>query len=368
MKLIRILTFSFNLLLLTSCKTDSLKENPFTINVNNYSKDAIMTDIFTSIKAINLELNENSIIGNYKKYIIFDTCIFILDISDHSIVTFNLEGKFISRLKKKGKGPNEYPEIKDFDINPFDSTIDIMTSIGSVYKYHFNGDFYDKYAIPDTKAVHYIANYSKDLVAFYTDLSGERLTLYSTRENRILRRFHTHPEYAIGVGLSPFYKYKDSILLREAFGSCIYYLNQTKLEPFHCFDFKGRSIEPDEITEFGPEKLLKEFTTLELEKMYKLWTTESIEFLISSFKFKSDIFTYIYNKQDTTGILIKKFKNGSGFFYNPTLYNNLLYALIPANYLNLYINDHVRRDFKISSLDSINEYSNPILIISDLKK
>lgn len=368
MKIKLVFSFLVNLLLLTSCKIDNIKENPFTINIDNYKKDAVMTDIFESVKAINLELNENSVIGNCKKYIIFDTSLFILDISDHSIVTFNLEGKFISRLKRKGKGPNEYPEIKDFDINPFDTTIDIMTSIGSVYRYQFNGDFYNKYNVPDTRAVHYIANYSKDLVAFYTDLGGERITLYSTSENRILRRFHEHPEYAIGVGLSPFYKYRDKLLLREAFGSYIYCLNRTKLEQFHSFDFGGKSIEPEEIMSYGPEKLLKEFATLELGMMYKLWTTESDDYLISSFKYKSDIFTYFLNKRVNVGVLIKKFNSGSSFFYNPTLYNNHLYAVIPANYLNIYITDDDKKDFKIYNLNRINEYSNPVLLISDLKK
>ncbi len=356
------------LLWLTSCKSDNLKNKPLVIDVNNFTNNVEMTDVFSSIKAINLELNENSLIGKYKKYLIFDTCLFILDISDHSIVTFNLEGKFISRLKGKGKGPNEYPEIKDFDINPYDTTIDIMTKFGSVYRYNLNGDFFGKYYVPDTRAIHYIVNYSKNLVAFYTDLAGERLTLYSIKEDRIIRRFHKHPEYAIGVGVSPFHRYGDSVLLREAFGSCIYYLNKAKLEPFHCFDFKGKNIESFEITGFGPEKLLNDAITQELEIIYKSWATESNEFLISSFKFKADIFTYIFHKKYSSGLLFKKFNNDLVFFYSPTLYKNYLYALIPANYLNLYINDQVKNDFKISSLDSINEYSNPVLIISDLKK
>lgn len=365
-----ILVFFGIFIAITSCntKSDIVNNAPFLIDVNNFDKNVEMSDVFQSIKAINLELNDSSIIGKFGKYMIHDSLLFIHDKSDNSIVQFNLEGKFLSRLSRKGKGEGEYSHIEDFDINPFDSTIDIMSCVGVVYRYKFNGDYINMYCLPDTRAVHYISNYDIDKVAFYTDLEGDRLTLYSISENRIIKRFHKHPDYDIGISVTPFYRFENRLVLKDQFGACIKTLNVNKLDDLYCFDYNGKSLEPNEIPKYGADKLFQDFASQELDKIYNYWVTESRNYLINSFIHKGETFVYVFQKHENRGILIRKFSNGCKFINCPLFHNGKLYGVVSAHRLNKYFNNDAKKVFGLKCLDDVNEYSNPVLVIAELNE
>ena len=366
-KIVLFFVFCF---IFSSCVSNrvDIDQHPFYIDVSEYNNNVVMEDVFESIKAINLELNDSSVIGKMGKYLIHDSLLFIFDKSDNSILQFNLDGKFISRLSKQGKGDGEYTHIEDFDINPFDTTIDIMSCVGVVYRYNFSGDFIDSYYLPDTRAVHYISNYSKDSVAFYTDLEGDRLTLYSISENRILKRFHKHPNYSIGVSGTPFYRYNDKLVIRDQFGACLKTLSNLNLDEMYCFNYNGKSLEPDQIPEYGAEKLLQDFVTQQLDKIYNYWFTESQTYLINSFIHKGETFIYIYNKAKNRGTLMKKFNNGCKFINSPQFHSSKLFAVIPAHNVNIFFNSDSKKSFDLKILDNLNEYSNPVLVIAKLKE
>jgi hypothetical protein len=326
-----------------------------------------MIDVFEYVKLIPLETNGKSIIGNMKKFIIYDSKIFILDKSDYSILNFDINGNFLSKLSRKGKGPEEYLMIEDFDINYYSKTVDIMTCTGEVYSYDFDGVYHGMYSLPDVRAVHHFSNLTEDLVAFYTDLQGKKLRLYSKKNKKVLYNTRFHPKYSISIANSPFHVFNNEVYLNEAFGAYIYKINSNGLEKYKYIDYCGYSLEPEEIETYGSERLFKEFTTHVLGKIHNLWTEESNHYFIHSVLYKNKEFTYIYSKNDSSKRLINTFNNGCSFFYNPCLSDDILYSIVPANYLNIYLNKDACEIFDITDTNTSNEYSNPFLIIAKLK-
>jgi hypothetical protein len=67
-------------------------------------------------KVIPLESNTNAFIGNLSKGVIIGDTIFIQDNRNRVLKIFNDDGKFLSQVGSKGKGPGEYNEMRDFMI------------------------------------------------------------------------------------------------------------------------------------------------------------------------------------------------------------------------------------------------------------
>jgi hypothetical protein len=76
------------------------------------------------VDIIPLETTNNSLVGFLNKGIVRDSNIFILDYKLHSLLNFDLSGNFLGKIGKRGQGPNEYLEIRDFTVS--DSSIYIL--------------------------------------------------------------------------------------------------------------------------------------------------------------------------------------------------------------------------------------------------
>jgi len=107
---------------------------------------------FKSCKTIILETNSECFIGNITDIQAFDEKIFIHDKAiAKSLFVFDMEGKFICRIGKFGRGPGEYLSIEDFTINTENNEIYVLDSKqDKLHKYSVSGAFISSIKI-DTK-------------------------------------------------------------------------------------------------------------------------------------------------------------------------------------------------------------------------
>jgi len=94
-------------------KNDKCKEILVPERINNYLQ---IDSIFANIRVIPLETNNNCLIGQIAKAQFYDEKIFLLD-SFRKLLVFDAKGKFLYNVGKVGRGPGEYPEIRDFDLD-----------------------------------------------------------------------------------------------------------------------------------------------------------------------------------------------------------------------------------------------------------
>jgi len=124
-------------LIIYSCSDNNSKNNKnIKVDENNlYSIDASSDTIkFSEIlkkkyKFIKLQTNKNSIFSYVSDIKFTRNKIYILDQMRSSFLTFNKKGKFIKKLKQKGKGPGEYSKIQWFTLNRSNNEVYIYDDI-----------------------------------------------------------------------------------------------------------------------------------------------------------------------------------------------------------------------------------------------
>lgn len=126
-----------------------------------------LSDVFTIDKLIQLDISDNSIIGNINGLIVTETRIYILDKDQMKILAFDSSGKFIGEINRSGKGPFEYIYIGDFDYHNgnlyiSDPTVDKMIvfdeDLKPVEEFRTQGNFHSFNVLDSNRFIYYSGN------------------------------------------------------------------------------------------------------------------------------------------------------------------------------------------------------------------
>jgi hypothetical protein len=115
----RLTFFSLFLLFLSSCtekdsSSDIFQNVPLIINVDSVKSDSLR---LSGLRYIPLETSNECLIGHAYKVLIRDNKIFVADFHQSmAIFIFDMTGKYLSKISKRGQGPGEYISFNDFDI------------------------------------------------------------------------------------------------------------------------------------------------------------------------------------------------------------------------------------------------------------
>ena len=149
--IILILSIFFITLFVTSCEQNILqveenyvlsKDDTVLIKVKPYNEPFDLDTYIDSIYYLQLELTDESIIGDIYKIIVFEDHIYILDGQTSSLFIFDLNGKYISKICKIGNGPGEYNRLDYFDIDVGNKHI-VITDLTTYWniRYDMKGNF-----------------------------------------------------------------------------------------------------------------------------------------------------------------------------------------------------------------------------------
>jgi len=108
-------------------------------NISKNEQSLKLSEIAISIDYVPITTTDSSILGSIYKIIKKESFFYIH--SKDAIFQFNSKGDMLGKLEKTGKGPGEYIVIKDFDVNPSEQLIAILTW-GKILFYNLNGQFY----------------------------------------------------------------------------------------------------------------------------------------------------------------------------------------------------------------------------------
>lgn len=113
-------------------------ENESVLKIDLFSKPAStiknLSDFASEIDYIPLQTLHSSLISNHIGKIVYtDSRIYVLNILDKDeILCFGIDGKFLFKIENSGRGPEEYPNIKDFDVSSDNKTLLILP--GKIHK------------------------------------------------------------------------------------------------------------------------------------------------------------------------------------------------------------------------------------------
>jgi hypothetical protein len=97
-------------------------------NVEEYVN---LSEFADSVQCIKLQTDSGDILGRVREIIVMQRYIYAMDISQHMIFVFDRNGKFISKLAKRGQGPDEYNLIGPVFIDENEKFIEIINLNGA---------------------------------------------------------------------------------------------------------------------------------------------------------------------------------------------------------------------------------------------
>lgn len=168
------------------------------IKVNHKQTELIknsktLTELFEFTHKVKLETNDLSILGKIDDIRIIDEkYILIIDYRYHDLTLFDLNGFFISKIGKKGLGPEEYNFLKSVDY--IDSHFYVAGSNGKVLVYDVNGKYIKYYNVINNIGLVYLHKFYVENSNFliyqnYPSSFKESVLKYDFKNGELLKKY-----------------------------------------------------------------------------------------------------------------------------------------------------------------------------------
>ena len=230
-------------------------------------------DVIEEYQFIKLETVENALIGRIHKVILVNERIYILDLmSAKGIYSFDIEGRFISKIGNYGRGPGEWIAPQDIAFHTDNQTLIVYCSnTRKLIFYSIDGDFIEEIHLGLTfKSMEYINQ--DTIIAFshgvYNHLQdyGELpfdLIAFDTKIQIKHTQFLNHTEAGIGktvMTMNNYFTKSDSgIFLNWFFNDTIYFIENHCLyaKPFLYLDFGKKRFTKHELSNLSGLEIME---------------------------------------------------------------------------------------------------------------
>lgn len=177
-----------------------------------------LSNVMKDSKLIKLETSDESIISRVRGVRIFDGKLFVGD-PEGTVMAFDMDGKFLFKLGRKGKGPGEYINIGSWYIDRLNNRIVLLDSrLHKLLFFNGSGGFISEKSFPSVYSADVVPA-GKNHVIFYNDFNtGNRdapfaLMVYDLESKKMVSAAFPIDwvEYGSYLSDSPFAKDGDDI-------------------------------------------------------------------------------------------------------------------------------------------------------------
>lgn len=381
------------LLLGISCvnemKINSIGEIP-TINVEVSALETIkvkgLSDIFEPLEIISLETRDESVIQNIDKIEIFGQNIYILDSQGtKGLLVFSIDGKFKYKIGSIGKGPGEYINALDFDVD--DSQIRIL-SFKKLIIYDKFGKFIQN--IDLNFSANYITALSTDCDAYYGSGLEDRIIVGNKKGHK---KFSLY-KYSTKNRITPYALQKtDSLnLFNIPYCDTIFNVTKDAVSPYCIINFGKAAFKNDD---YIKHSLNKDFNVADYiinsnHYAFKAFFAVTQDHYILSFGYMKRPFCCLQSKKTKSKIYYDLLECKDDIWFSKTFAipssitkdNKLIfvnnnpediiagkkYLMEKARLNNISKVEKSRLDALNKLYKGINELSNPVLFIAKIKE
>lgn len=291
---------------------DKVTQNlPFEIDkkifLNNFDS------IFQKDRIIKLETNSKSLILESKKIEYHNNKIYIIDsYSEYSVTCFDENGKFKFKLKKIGKGPDEYISFEDANINKHTGDIELLVKRRHLMLYDSLGNFKQRIKLPyfadkfcSIKGIRFF--YRNYIIENKNEIESFRL--YSMDLVGNIKKYLKFESNGYGVGITGhdnFSRYSDNeYRFIERYNDTIYNINSKGIEALYKINFIGyENNKPNDFLTNGEKYPNREKSAKKLSIPFLFSFYEFDNFIVGYYrKYINDIpgiFCYIFDKEKNT--------------------------------------------------------------------
>jgi hypothetical protein len=389
-------------IILGSCGKRPTNNVSDVIKINPYEAEDYMnlSEIVDSINCIKLQIDSNDIMGRVREIIIKKKYIYAIDISQRIIFVFDKTGKFVSKLNKRGEGPDEYLSMGPVFIDDNEEYVELINYRGektNKLKYsNISFELIDISPFPDVNLNSYIRNVG--IYYFATQqmdniINGKKtnagLVILDDKNNKKTlfdKNIETNHQYFSPNSECFVRNDKNEVFVSLMYDNTFYRLESGEAHPIFAVDFGKYGINND-IGMKSTEKQMKYIQNITNLASFPVLNMNNDDIMSFSYYFKQDknermyreedFRQYIKIKKDNKIYHVKKIKNDISDFpshvYISSYFFNCVHEVWHENYLvdivlpNYYLSDTGMEKIFVEGIGEITEEDDPIVIMMKLK-
>ena len=337
-------------------------------------------DLADSISIVQLETTNESLIKSISKVIPYKSRFYILDKNLQVVLCFSSSGKFLFKINKKGRGPEEYEYVGDIYIDNFNDQLLLLVPWGYVLIFDLEGNFISKKKLPEeVLSYNEVFAVNRDTLLFLSS-NEYRAIYYSRKSDSIINKclgVDEMPEIELTKGVV--YMYNDSLYFSSAgFDNNVLNMSHPKRRVAYNWDFGKNNFNKKRISNGleSKSKAMKERWPFSIEDyfgddssptFYRSRSFETDRFEVTSVIYKIP-FIYLCVFRDKGDGKVKVFREtieGIQFSYF-LAYNNIL--VLYNAYKNRYYSEVTLSPKQLEIVKSHNpDTDNPFLVIYHIK-
>ncbi|MFC3415630.1 6-bladed beta-propeller [Algoriphagus hitonicola] len=240
-------------------------ESPHTENLN---------DVFSEFGIIPLELHPEAQLVEIDKLLVTDSHYFVLDRSSAVIFVFDKKGEFSNKLDAFGEGPGEYLAISDFNINPFNGNLEVLSPDGVLIVYDSDFTFLDEFSLEGLSSFQYFNYLNEDLIALNTldHRNPAPVILWSRIQRKLFKEvylpLHELEKHHLVFMEDIFFRSANSLFICTRFANEVYQITEDSLLLKKQFDFGKYNFPTDQIKADEAEKYYHDFFSEQIQSAF----------------------------------------------------------------------------------------------------
>lgn len=378
-----VVTIFFIIVLLGACSTD-VNEGVINLSHSSLKLDSLvrLSSLLKDYDFIPLETKPECLISQVSKVVRRDNYYYVLSGRD-DLYVFNTIGEFVMKVGIQGRGPKEYLEIYDFDINSSESTIYFL-DLRKIHVYDVENGSYLR-SIPLEVIGNKIRIIDNNRIILHTTPEDDCLTLIDHHGAIIKTHLHSNQGNATIKPIPFLVDSNGDIIFQQGPTNDIIILNTKR------WTFKSAILTKDDRTlgSIAFEEMIQEIGFEAYRKLIDFINISTVKFLdeltISIYYYQKESYMHIYDNRKKNGDTYLLTENNNLVddicFLRPTYIRlcslgesdkNSILTFISAysfregiNNLNKIDNlkePNLNHSKYISVYESVNDSSNPILI------
>ena len=386
-KVLIIFPLWFILFLFFNCKnnakhTDILSDTTITITLTSIDESFQDTSYFKRPEIIVLETTDESLLSDrISRIITDDSMLFIFDDMQDQVFVFDLNGKFINKINKKGQGPKEYVQICDFAIDKEKKQIILSADIPAKLMYFS----YDCTFLREESLTSFFSKFVKEGEIIYGDYymgKGKKQIHIFDFESGLIKERLDMIEISnyLGVQGNSLSRGQDVLFVRR-YDNSIYEMKNGEMIKKYNVDFKNHSFPERFKKEIDEGVIIKE--SRDKRYIYAMSNAFNSNNYIT---FYTNMGIFFYDKRNETLKGFNKMNNTHLMFVMQRYYYDFDYYLPLENtdkmvffiedpyfikHIVRHNSDELKKDKDYTELrdiaDKMTDDNNPILFIYEFK-
>jgi len=354
----------------TSSKSDSIDKNKvrtLSISLQDIKLHGKVSDLFSINKLIPLEASDKSLINFIDKVKVASDRIFIYDYKSQRLLQFKNNGDFLRQIGQRGKGPGEYLELNDFEIDPKNEIVYLL-DYKRIHSYSFKGDYI---GTNKTEYFGYKIVLSNDNgFFFYGARMDDKLIVTNPKFRLQATYFPYSPAYEVD-NLYSFSQLADKTFFHLPRIDTIYEIINGSPVPSFFVNFNGRNFTSEDYSRLS-EADKNNISEYQFNDRHHLWCVGFLPcqdhvFLAINYRGQGHLGLYNLKTDNKEFVDVSKIENDLFGIHVPFYPRG-----VTENEYIIDISPHALIDDKTSAfylanktiLENLSEYSNPVLLFA----